>query len=121
VRRLRKEGCERIYVLGSSMGSALALAAAPLLLEEPGFEGLVLVSGGAEGAADDLPCRKLMIWAKDDSGVAGRMERMFATAAEPKDFMSFEKGGHGQRLFEARGGPLRRTILRFLRDAESGD
>jgi pimeloyl-ACP methyl ester carboxylesterase len=121
VRRLREEGCERIYVLGSSMGSVLALAAAPLLLEEPGFAGLVLVSGGAEGAADALPCRKLLVWAKDDPGVAERMESMYRTAAEPKDFMSFEKGGHGQRLFEASGGPLRRTILAFLREEKTGD
>lgn len=114
VRRLREEGSERIYVLGSSMGSALALAAAPQLLEEEGFEGLVLISGGAAGAADELPCRKLLVWAKDDPGTAEAMAAMYETAADPKDYMTFERGGHGQRLFEAHGGPLRRIILEFV-------
>jgi hypothetical protein len=42
------------------------------------------------------------------------MEAMMATAADPKDYLTLEKGGHGQRLFATQGRALRRVILAFV-------
>jgi pimeloyl-ACP methyl ester carboxylesterase len=117
VRHLREAGCERVFVLGSSMGGALALAAAPRLSDEPGFAGLIVVSAGGVGAADEISCPKLLVWARDDRMAAPAMEAMYATAPEPKDYLTLDRGGHGQRLFESQGRHLRRVILTFVRDA----
>lgn len=115
---LRQRGCKSVYVLGSSMGGWIALQAAEELEKDPAFKGLVLISAGDPGAADDLRFPKLFVAAEDDSKIAARVKEMFDTAAEPKQLELYETGGHGQALFESRREALLGEILAFVTGVE---
>lgn len=114
VRFLAGRGCGKVFVLGSSMGGWAALAAAPALLENPAFAGLVLISAGDPGAADDIALPKLIVVAKDDALAFERVTSMERTAAEPKTTIIFDSGGHGQVLFETRRTELLDAIAEFV-------
>ncbi len=115
---LRERGCKSVYVLGSSMGGWVALQAAKELEKDPAFRGLVLISAGDPGAADDLAFPKLFVVAEDDPKVAAMVKEMHDTAAEPKKLELFETGGHGQALFESRREEVLGKIVAFMKDGE---
>ncbi len=111
-------GCEKVFVLGGSMGGWIALDAAAALAEKPWFAGLILVSAGNPGAADGLAFPKLFIAAEDDPAILGRVRAMHATAAHPKKIIVFETGGHGQALFKTRRDELLAEIVRFVKQTD---
>jgi alpha-beta hydrolase superfamily lysophospholipase len=111
---LEARGCKEVYVLGSSMGGWIALDAAEDLMRMPAFHGLILISAGDPGAADGLGCRKLCVVAGDDPAVLERVRAMHATAAEPKQLVVYDSGGHGQALFKSRRDELLDLIVAFI-------
>ncbi len=111
---LAERGCGKVFVLGSSMGGWAALAAAPSLMENPAFGGLVLISAGDPHGADRLAVPKLLVVARDDALSHERVVEMERTAAEPKEMIVFDDGGHGQALFESRREELLGAIVDFV-------
>ena len=115
---LEERGCTDVYVLGSSMGGWIALDAAEDLMRVPAFRGLILISAGDPGAADKLGCRKLCVVAEDDPRILERVRAMQATAAEPKELVVYDSGGHGQALFQSRREELLDLIVAFINEEE---
>jgi len=111
---LAERGCSKVFVLGSSMGGWVALAAVDRLVQMPAFGGLILLSAGDPGAADAIEHPKLFLVAEDDPRILERVRTMHDTAAKPKELKVFPSGGHGQALFETRGDEVLAAIESFV-------
>jgi pimeloyl-ACP methyl ester carboxylesterase len=111
---LEEGGCDRVFVLGSSMGGYAALRAAEALKERDAFAGMILISAGDAGGADGVACPKLFVVAEDDARMHESVTAMHRTAPEPKRLVVFKEGGHGQALFASHSEELLETILAFV-------
>ncbi len=107
-------GLKKIYILGSSMGGFHAFDAARGLNKRKELGGIIVLSAFDMDGCKGIDARKLFVVAKDDVGSYQAMQRMKKAAAEPKKFVAFDKGGHGQTMFNKVRDELLREICEFI-------
>jgi pimeloyl-ACP methyl ester carboxylesterase len=118
VRYLRKDGANRVSVVGASMGGWAAGDAS--IASQPGeIERLVFLGSAPGGPADKLKCPSLFIVARDDaSGDGPRLpgiRAQYKKAPKPKRLIILEGSAHAQFLFQTdQADRVMREILRFL-------
>lgn len=109
---LKAAGCERVSVVGGSMGGGAAARAA--VQAEPGsIERLILLAHSTIDNPGAMQGKKLFIATKGDNIAARRPQ--FDQASEPKKWIALEGSAHAQHIFKTpQADELMQHILDWL-------
>jgi len=110
---LRRNGCERVSVVGGSMGGGAA-AQATVEASEGAIDRLILLAHSPIREPGRMQGKKLFIVSEGD-GIRGRVEEQFERAKEPKKLVVLDGDAHAQHIFKTeRAEELMKLIADWL-------
>ena len=114
---LKKNGFEKISLVGASMGGVGVLEASSKLSDKS-IDKIVVIAPFGGNPVKNKNISKLFIVAEDDMmSSSGEVYRLFYDSSDPKTFKEFSGSNHAQRLFESEHKEaLIETIIDFIRD-----
>jgi pimeloyl-ACP methyl ester carboxylesterase len=115
VQYLRKEGAEKVSIIGGSMGGLAALEAA--LRTRPGeIHKLILLSPVPIDEPEKARADDILFIASEEEGLRPQIEAQFEKTQGSKELKILEGGAHAQHIFNTdQGDALKKLILDFLK------